>query len=344
MGLLKRAHLSGMSHYLTREGIISWPTKKAEEEAVDMVADELTDEEVPEATDETGLTPEEAEVALDKLVEVAEAINEKVSAAGGKMDLELNKQAASTSVEDAAAACAIRCIEKAAAEAKQAEETVGEGGPYMPGQKAPEPDLGATAEAKVDAVATPSAEIVVPQGTTEVDTKPGAVGKEEPQPAGQPGAQESSPASEASKMASDNTDLASILQKLAQADPETLQKIAAVDGASLSGGSTAGPAPTPRKDLDDNLKIPGAVATGKGQTSMEFPAAATVGVTKKQPAGTPGATAPTPNNPAKDAYKQAAAALRQTEQGRAFLSAIAKEAEEAKENAVTNALQALANL
>lgn len=334
MGLYKRAHLSGMSHYLKREGIIAWPTKQAEEEAVDMVADELPDEEVPEGTDETGLTPEEAEIAMDKLVEVAEAINDKVSAAGGGADPELNKQAASTSIEDAAAYSAVRLMEKAAAEAESM------GGPDMPGQTPPAPDLSATAEGKVDAVATPSSTLVVPQGTTEVDTKPGAVGQEENQPAGQPGAQESAPTGEVAKQAS----VLELLTRMAHQQPNVLQKIAAADGASLSGGRTAGTPPTPRKDLDDNLVIPKAVAAGMGQTAMEFPATATVGMTKKQPAGTPGATAPTPNNPAKDAYKQAAAALRKTEQGRQFLNAVAKEAEAEKENAVSSALSALAGL
>jgi hypothetical protein len=323
-----------MSHYLTGEGIIAWPTKQAEEEAVDAVADELTDEEVPEGTDETGLTPEEAEIAMNKLVEVAEAINERVTAVGGGPDMELNKAAASVNIHDAAAYTAIRLMEKAA------EETAVDAGPDIPGQSVPEPDLSATAEGELDAVTTPSSELVVPQGTTEVDTRPGAVGKEALQPAGQPGAQGSAPTGEVAKQAN----VLELLTAMARHQPKTLQKIAAADGASLSGGSTMGPAPTPRKDLDDNLLIPGAVASGKGQTRMEFPAAANIGVTKKQPGGTPGATAATPNNPAKDAYKQAAVALRQTEQGRIFLDAVAEEAAAEKAAAVSNALQALANL
>ena len=170
MGLFKRAAVAGMSHELTRRGVVSWPSKQAEEEAVDAIADGMTEEEMPETTDETGLTEEEAAAVLDQIVEVAEALEEKT---GGAKDVELNKTAASMDYVDAASAVACRLMEKAA------EETAAPTGPDVPGTTTPTPDNSATAEGKIDEVNTPSAAIVGEQGSTTLDTKPGAVGTRE---------------------------------------------------------------------------------------------------------------------------------------------------------------------
>lgn len=335
MALMKRAHIRGMAHELTRQGLVTWPSKVAMEEAADGVADDFSDEEVPEVTGEEGLTPEQASMALGKLVEVAEEIAEKT---GGAVDEELSKTAASSSYEDAAAAAAIAVMEKAAA------ETAAATGPDVPGTTPPTPELGATAEAEIDASKTPSGDLVVPQGTSAVDTSPGAVGKEEDRD--QPGAQASAPTGEVAK-------LSSLLTQMAA--PVQTEKVA-MDGASLSGGAAGGPAPAARVDLSDNLNIPGVVASSQGQTSQDVPATAEVGATKKQPAGTPGPTAATPNNPAKDAMKTAMETLKSSPQGQALLQKLSEEMkkeedekkkkeeeDEKKEAQVAGALQNLAN-
>jgi len=301
MGLFKRAHVRGMVHELTRMGVVSWPTKLAEEEAADAIADAMPEEVVPEQTDEEGLTPEQAEEALKQIVDVAEQIAEKT---GGAIYEDTCKMAAAASYEDAAAHAALAVMEKAAAETAA-------GGPIVPGQDAPVEDNSATSEADIDAVNTPSAAIVGPQGTTEVDTKPGAVGAEEVR-AEQPGTAGAPPTGEAAKTAATLQSIENLLQKVAK------------DGASLSGGPAQGPAPAPRVDLDDNLNIPGAVAKSQGTTALDIPASATIGDTKKQPAGTPGATAPTPNEPAKDAVKQAMDLLRSSPEGQALLAKLAE--------------------
>ena len=326
MGLFKRAMVAGMSHELTRRGIVAWPSKQAEEEAVDAIADSFEEEEIPETTDETGLTAEEAEAVLDKIVEVAEAIEEKT---GGAKDLELNKTAASMEYTDAASYTALRLMEKAA------EETAVPTGPDVPGTTTPSPDNSATAEGEIDEVNNPSSAIVGEQGRTSLDTSPGAVGKEEPQ-VQEPGAVASPPTGEVAK-------LSSVLDSLRK-------HAAAMDGASLSGGATAGTPPTPRKDLDDNLVIPQAVAPAQGTSVQPQPAAANVGMTMRQPAGTPDVTAPTNNEPAKDAIKKAAEALRATPGGRRVLNKLAQEAqlaaaqdEAAQEQMAANALLGLAN-
>jgi len=343
MGLFKQAHVRGMAHELTRQGIVTWPSKLAEEEAADLIADDLEEEEVPEVSGEEGLEPEAAQAVLNKLVEVAEEIAEKTS---GYVDPGVNKVAAETSYEKAAEDAAWSVINKAA------EETGVATGPDIPGQTPPPPDLGATAEAEQDAKNVPSADLVGPQGTSDVDTRPGAVGTEEKQPE-QPGAEEDPPDGEVAKL-SGVASLQSMLKKMAS---ETLaQNKYAMDGASLSGGSAQGTPPPSRQDLDDNLKIPGAVASAQGQTGQTVPASANIGATMKQPAGTPGPTAPTPNKPAKDAMKQAMDVLNSTETGRSFLRKLSgesesdetkeekakREEEEKKEAHVATALQALA--
>ncbi len=319
MGLFKRAHVRGMVHELTRMGVVSWPTKLAEEMAADEIADAMPEEVVPEQTDDEGLSPEQAQEALQKIVEVAEQIAEKT---GHVMYEDTCKIAAEMSYEDAASHAAITVMEKAA-------EEVASGGPTVPGQGDASPELGATSEAEIDAADNPSSGIVGPQGTSEVDTAPGAVGAEAVRPE-QPGAVGSPPNSEASKTAATLQSIETLLQKMS-----------AIDGASLSGGAAQGPAPTPRVDLDDNLNIPGVVASSQGKTVLDIPAAATIGVTKKQPAGTPGQTAATPNEPAKDAVKQAMEMLQSTPAGQAVLSKLAVAEESAKEASILGALQNL---
>ncbi len=41
MSLFKRAHVRGMVHEMTRQGIVTWPTKLAEDEAADGLAEAL---------------------------------------------------------------------------------------------------------------------------------------------------------------------------------------------------------------------------------------------------------------------------------------------------------------
>lgn len=304
MALFKRAHVRGMAHELTRQGVTVWPSKMAEEEAADAIADDLGEEEVPEVTDEGGLTPEQASVVVQKLVEVADEIAQKT---GGARDLGVNKIAAATSYEDAAAYAASAVMQKAA------EEASSETGPDVPGNGAPSPAAGATAETAIDARKVPSSERIGPQGTSDFSTAEGAVGKEKPQDP--PGSVGSEPHGEVAKLSS------------------LFKHMAAMDGASLTGGDAKGNAPTPRADLPDNQVIPGAVASSRGGTGLDVPAAAMVGVLKKNPAGTPGTSAPTPNDVAADA-KAASEFLTHTPTGRALLKKLSEEAceHEKKEN------------
>lgn len=330
--IFKRAHFRGMAHVLTQQGLVKWPSKLAMDEAADEVADSFPDEEIPEVAPEDGLSEEQAAEALERLVEVSQELGDKAAAAGYPLDESLQKVAASQAVEDAAAQATIALLEKSAM------ETAVQTGPDIPGATPPPPELDATAEGEVDVATNPSSEVVVPQGTTSLDTKPGAVGKEETRP-DQPGAQANPPMNEAAKTAApaSTAALAQTLQSfLTQLNSGTgAEKVAEMDGASLSGGEPKGPNPEPRVDVEDNLDIDGVKAPAQGKTVQDVPAKAVAGAIKPQPGGTPGVTASTPNEVAKDAKKTASlqetlAELQKTAAGRALLKKISTSCEEAK--------------
>lgn len=300
MGIFKRAHVRGMVHELTRQGIVSWPSKYAEEEAADAIADAAEEHEIPEMSGDGGLTPDQAKEVLDHIVDVAQIINAhaeagggSAGAGGGELDEAIKESSARLSYEDASAISVYTLMQKVA------EETAAATGPMVPGATPPKPELGATAEAEIDAKDYPSTEYTGPAGDTSFDTSAGAIGQEIKRDV-QPGTQTSSPENGPSK-------LATILSMLGKS---------AMDGASLSGGAAKGPAPAPRKDLPDNLDIPGAVASRMGVSAMKVPANANVGELRGQPAGEPGASAPVSNQLTADVTKQAMDILLSTAEGR----------------------------
>jgi hypothetical protein len=291
--------VAGMAHQLKVQGIVKWANEEIEEEAVDSIADNLGDEEVPEMVPEEGMDPEKAQEVLQAIVEVSQELANKTA---GYVDERLNKTAAAMNYETAAARAAQRLM------IKVAEETAAMTGPDVPGQSTPAEVQGPTAETEIDKVKNPSSEVVVPQGTTALDTAPGTVGAQTEQPQ-QPGAVASPAATEVSK-------LATLLSHLGY-------KKANTSGASLSAGATGGPAPTPRVDLPDNLQIPKVVAAAQGQTAQSVPASAMIGALTPQSA-TPGPSAPTPNDVSDDAISKKAMAMMQDPQQREVLKKFAQ--------------------
>ena len=166
MGLFKRAHVRGMSHRLAALGLVSWPSKQAEELAADAVADDFTDQEMREFTDNTGLTPKEAALAVRRLATVANDLTVKT---GGYCDKGVNKYAAEVDLAQIAYYSADCVMVKAA-------EDVASG-------KAPggTEDMAVGGFGPVDAEKNPSSEWTGPVGTSRLDTAPGAVGAEKPQ-------------------------------------------------------------------------------------------------------------------------------------------------------------------
>ena len=293
VSLYKRAHVRGMAHQLTREGLINWPSKEAEEEAADAIADTLpeeamaggvepTGEEVPPgATPEEGLSAEEAAVVLDQIVDVANQIAEKT---GGYYDMGVNKEAAYTDYDEAASMSVSSLITKIA------DEDVGN---LVTGDGRFQNEM-AAGEGPMDIKMNPPGKWMVDRGTTNLDTSPGAVGQEVAQePTG----------------ATDST-------------PAEVAKLSALLKFMSAEGSNTAPPGEGRKDLNDNMSMQAVVGIGK--TKQEIPAAAVVGTLKPNPAG--------PTNrvtPANDLDKTSAAELRKV--ARAILSKLGEKDEDEKD-------------
>jgi hypothetical protein len=146
MGLFKRAAARGVAHELVRRGVIAFPSKEAMDEAADAVADSPAAAPMPEMSPEGGHSPEDMATVANKLMEIAHALMEQAGAsapgAGGmppgmehegaapegppaspeaaKAAMDLTKTAAEADYQELAASIAVACMEKAAAEVKQA--------------------------------------------------------------------------------------------------------------------------------------------------------------------------------------------------------------------------------
>lgn len=193
MPLFKRAHVRGMSHRMAAMGLLTWPSKQAEELAADAVADDFTDQEMREVTDRDGLTPKEAALVMTRLASVANDLSVKT---GGARDMGVNKFASEVDPIQAAYYAADCVMVKAAEDA--------EAGNMVTGDGRFQHEM-AAGTGPVDAAKTPSSELVGEKGTTRLDTSAGAVGAEKPQEK-KPGATDVTPAEVAK--------LSSFLQKL----------------------------------------------------------------------------------------------------------------------------------
>jgi hypothetical protein len=200
MGLFKRAAARGVAHELVRRGVIAFPTKEAMDEAADAVADSPVAGGMPEMSGEGGHSPEELAAVANKLMEIAHALMEQAGAsapgAGGmppgmehegaapegpppspeaaKAAADLTKTASEANYEELAQAIAVECMEKAAAEVKQA--TTGaliQGGDKgnTPAQAAHEGEVAA-----LDEKNRPQGTYHHGQGKTELETMKGHLG------------------------------------------------------------------------------------------------------------------------------------------------------------------------
>lgn len=315
MGLYKRAHLRGMAYALHQHGVVSFPNLKLAMEVADTVADDLTDEEVAPETEEDGLTEDEAAIAIDKLVDVANVLADKV---GHVVDPNFHKVANITSLEDAASTLAFNLIEKVAAE-----------GPIIPGQQPPQAELDATNEALVDAMDNPSSQVIVPKGNSAMDATPGTVGHQEVR-VNQPGAIDSSPPETVA-----DVKISALLNKLGMGAATLATPDPKGDGSPGSlGGKGDG-----RKDLLTNLGMGKNMIVAQGDTQQTPPA---VPVPLRATPGTGSVVQKgKPANELQDDVKQAAAVLMQTPNGRQILNKLAEEqaALEAEQNVAAGILQ-----
>lgn len=291
MGIFKQAHVRGINHALILHGVVSYPSEKIAEDAADAVAENFEEEEVPEMTDETGLTAEEAQAIIEQLASVSEAIAEKT---GGARDNNIAKVASSYSLQDAAIAHATYLVKRAMEE-----------GTTNPGQGGAQPEL-TGAEAQVDAVNNPSSAVVVPAGTSAIDATPGSVGHMEPA-ANQPGVV-GTPAPTTIADVKISSEIANMLRKLSE------------DGTLPAGG--------PRLDLNTNAVIATPVVA-QGSTNSATPVEPTPQKPNPAAAAAGLTTDSKPGTDMQADVTKAAAALLSTNEGRQVLAQLqAKQASE----------------
>jgi hypothetical protein len=246
MAIYKRAHIRGIAYELGRQGVVVWPSKYAELEAADEVADAMTDEEFPEGTDETGASEEEVARAAAQLIDVAEKLKENLGPEAYVEEDQIAKEAAEADLDDVAFFTADLLLEKVA------EELAATEGPIVPGEGAPDETLDSMSnEAKIDASITPSAQAMKPQEA--MDNSKGMVGAEEVR-ADQPGATMDPPKEVTAE------DLQALLQgirmfKQAQSD------------VSLTGGPTPAGGPAGRVDIPDNTVMTDLAPATQGDAS-----------------------------------------------------------------------------
>jgi len=248
MALLKRAHIRGIAYELGRQGIVQWPSKYAELEAADEVADAMPEEEFPEGTDETGATEEDVAAAAEALIEVAEQLRGELGEEEYAEEDEVAKEAAASSLEDVAFFTADLLLEKVG------EEMAASEGPIVPGEGVPndeDVDSGSN-EAKIDATINPSSQKMKPQEN--MNNSEGMVGKEEVR-SDQPGATETPP----------KEVTASELQTLL--DGVRRFKQAQQSDVSMTGGDAPKGGPAGRVDVEDNTVMSDLAPKGQGDKS-----------------------------------------------------------------------------
>lgn len=205
--LFKRAAVRGIAHELVNRGLCEFPSKEAMEEAADAVADGPAAEPLPETSGPEGHSPEDVVAIANKLMEIAQALMAQASgggapggmgaAPGGALDAggggggappmdpaaaalakqgaEQLKVACARDLGTVASEAALACMDKAAAEMKQASDPklVGGGSDH---KNTP------SAAAKNDSVAAldlknrPEGAHLVGMGNTKLETGKGEIG------------------------------------------------------------------------------------------------------------------------------------------------------------------------
>lgn len=299
MGLFKRAAARGVAHELVRRGIISFPSKEAMDEAADAVADSPVAGPMPEMSPEGGHSPEELAAVANKLMEIAHALMEQAGAAapggpgaGGppppegqeappppspeaaKAAAELSKTASEANYEELAADVAVACMEKAAAEVKQATT----GALIQGGDKGNDPSQAAQhgEVAALDKKQRPEGAYHHGVGHTELETMQGHIGdlsKNPKGPANTPGGSNSvSKDAGSAKAAGLDAELKKIANKL----------VGLHDGKDKNKLTDAAKIDTVAK-LDDKNRPQGTYLVGVGNANFSEPQSHRVGVETPHP-------------------------------------------------------------
>jgi hypothetical protein len=296
MGLFKRAAARGVAHELVRRGIISFPSKQAMDEAADAVADSPVAGPMPEMSPEGGHSPEELAAVANKLMEIAHALMEQAGASapgaggpppegGGEMPpppspeaakaaADLSKTASEANYEELAADVAVACMEKAAAEVKEATG----GALIQGGDKGNDAAQAAThgEVAALDKKQRPEGAYHNGVGNTELETMQGHIGdlsKNPKGPANTPGGSNSvSKDAGSAKAAGLDAELKKIANKL----------VGLHDGKDKNKLTDAAKVDTVAK-LDDKNRPQGTYLVGVGKANFSEPQSHRVGVETPHP-------------------------------------------------------------
>jgi DNA-binding phage protein len=274
MSLFKRAYVRGVNDELIRLGLARYPVKEAADEIADAVGDQLPVE--PSAE------PVSPETAADVAATLVDAANKLVSETqgeglGSEGEQEL-KTSAAQDLETRAGEQAYHCMLKVAEEVKAAEGSTIEGG-----DKGNSPAGAAASETQMENANRPEGYANV--GVTGVGgTSSGAgrgtgvIGKEQPQPAApkeSPGGSNS--VVQQSKMGS----LAEIIRKVAMAKHAEGSTIEGGDKGNTMAGATAS-----ETKMEERMRPEGYAHLGRpgmGDTDLQVPAGANVGVEQAHP-------------------------------------------------------------
>ena len=265
MGLFKRAAARGVAHELVRNKLAAFPSKEAMDEAADAVAD--AHEGMPEVSGEGGHSPEHLAEVANKLMEIAHAMMAEAGQAGAAPAEELGKEAAAADYEDLAVSVAVQCMEKSAAEVKQAGALV-EGGDKG---NSPEQAAQVGEVAKLDEKQRPQGTYQVAMGDTALDTSKGHIGdlsKSDKTPKNSP--EGSNSVNEDAKKA----ELAKIANKL----------VGLHDGKNENSPSEAAKHDTVAQ-LDQKQRPQGKYLVGQGNANIKEPADARIGKEMPHPNG-----------------------------------------------------------
>lgn len=280
MALFKRAAVRGIAHELVRTGVCSFPSKLAMDGAADAVADapQGPAAAMPEMSPPEGHDPEQVAAVANKLIEIAHELMQHASGGGegaapglppGAPPPEaeaLSKESAASDYDTLAYNAAVECMDKAAAEVKQASGLMHGGD----AQNTPAAAVSAGSEvAKLDAKQRPDGKYHDGRAKTQLDTQPGAIGDLSKNPV--------QPSNTVSGTNSVNKNAAyeAIIAKYAGALMKGGDKQNTPAAAAAAGNEVA--------KLDNAQRPQGKYLVGQGKANFTTPAGAHIGIEEKQP-------------------------------------------------------------
>lgn len=273
--MFKQAYVRGVQNTMIQAGHVAFPDEKTAADVADYIGGHFEFDPVT-----AGVTPEQNVKIAEAIVDASRYFQKQP----GFKAAAFTKVASEDDLGRLAHAHALHVMEKAA------EGSTIEGGDK--GNKEP-----TTGEGKMDLGERPTGYATDSRGTTEVDTRPGHVGKEEPQPAG--------------PSRTDSKDNSVVEQSKTSSLGELLRKVKLAEGTTIIGGDKGNTEPTTAEGKMDLQQRPHGYAVlpnqgDLGELMREFGAGSHVG--KETPSPNPPArTDSAPNSVVETSKKTAEA-------------------------------------